>query len=43
MSKILYLPPVKHEPLAAPNVDRATDIGIKTAATPKTLSPQVYK
>jgi hypothetical protein len=32
---------VKHDPLAAPNVENTTDIGMINAETPRTLSPQV--
>ena len=36
-----YLPPVKQEPFAPPNVENTTAIGIIIAAVPRTLSPQV--
>lgn len=36
-----HLPPVKQEPLAAPNVEQATAKGMTTATLPRTRSPQV--
>lgn len=34
---------VKRDPLTPPNVDRATEMGMIQAMTPRSFSPKVYK